>query len=84
MEKIIVRNEVLQRVQQEGNTLRTIKRMNVKFIVHMLLEECPLKHVTYGKIQETIEMVGRQKGDVNSFYMSLQKRENIGNLWIKN
>jgi hypothetical protein len=84
MEKIIVRNELLQRVQQEGNTLRTIKRMNVKFIVRKLRGECPLKHVTYGKIQGTIEMVGRQKGDVNIFRMSLQKRENIGNLWIKN
>jgi len=45
-----MRNEVLQRVQEERNNLRTIKRRNVKFIVHMLRGECLLKHVTYVKI----------------------------------
>jgi len=49
----------------------------------MLCGECPLKHVTYGKIQGRIEVTGRQKGDVNSFWKSLQKRENTGNLEIK-
>jgi len=80
MVKIIVRNEVLQRVEEERNILRTIKRRKVKFIVHMQHEEIPLKPVTYGKTQGRIEVTGRQKGDVNSFWRSLQKGKDRGNL----
>jgi hypothetical protein len=47
--------EVLHRVKEERNTLRTIKKRKANWIGHMLRRNCLLKHVTEGK-------TGRQKG----------------------
>jgi replicative superfamily II helicase len=48
-----VRNEeVLQRVKEERNILRTIKRRKANWIGHMLCRNCLLKHVIEGKREE--------------------------------
>jgi hypothetical protein len=42
-----------EEVKEDRNTLRTIKRRNVHWIGHILRRNCRLKHVIYGKIEET-------------------------------
>jgi hypothetical protein len=57
MEKISwtdrVRNEVLHRVKEERNILRTIKRRKANWIGNILRRNCLLKHVIEGKIDGT-------------------------------
>jgi len=48
---------VLQRVEEEKNVLRTIKRMKVNWIAHILCGNCLLKHDIEGKIEETVEVI---------------------------
>jgi hypothetical protein len=54
MEKISwadrVRNEALERVEEERNILQTVKRRKSKMIGHILRRNCLLKHVIGGKI----------------------------------
>jgi len=54
MEKIIwadrVRNEALERVEEEKNILQTVKRKKANLIDHILRRNCLLKHVIEGKI----------------------------------
>ena len=45
--------EVLQRVKQERNILRTAKRRKGNWIGHVLRGNCLLKHVIEGKIIRT-------------------------------
>jgi hypothetical protein len=53
-----VRNEeVLHRVK-ENNILNRIKRSKGKWIGHIILRNCLIKHVTEGKIEERIEVIG--------------------------
>jgi hypothetical protein len=48
-----VRNEeVLTRVEEERNILRTIKRQEARWIGHILRRNCLLKHTNEGKIEE--------------------------------
>jgi hypothetical protein len=66
MEKISwtdrVRNEeVLHRVKEEGNILRTIKRRKANWIGHILRRNCLLKHIIEGKLKGRIEMTGRRR-----------------------
>jgi hypothetical protein len=65
MEKISwtrrVRNEeVLQRVKEERNNLKTIKRRKASWIGHFLRRNCLLKHVIEGEIYGRIEVTGRR------------------------
>jgi hypothetical protein len=56
-----VRNEeVWQRVKEERNIKHTVKRKKTNWIGHILHRNCPLKHVTEGKIQGRIEQMGRR------------------------
>jgi len=56
-----VRNEeVLARVEEERNVLRAIKRQKAKWIGHILLRNCLLKHTNEGKIEERKEVMGRR------------------------
>jgi hypothetical protein len=48
-----VRNEVLQRVKEEINMLHTINRRKDKWICHILLRNCLLRHFIEGKIEGT-------------------------------
>jgi hypothetical protein len=52
--------EVLYRVKEERNIIHTIKRRKANWIGHILHRNCLLKHVTEGKIEEEIEVTGRQ------------------------
>jgi hypothetical protein len=66
MEKISwtdrVRNdEVLHRVKKERNILHTVKRRKAIWIDHILCRNCPLKHITEGKTEVGIKVMGRQK-----------------------
>jgi hypothetical protein len=64
MEKISwtdrVRNEILHRVQEEKNTLYTIKRKKANWIGRILRRNSLLKHVIEGKLEGRIEMTGRR------------------------
>jgi hypothetical protein len=65
MEKIIwtdyVRNqEILHRVKEKRNILRTIKRRKANWNGHILRTNCLLKHVIEGKLEGRIEMTGRR------------------------
>jgi hypothetical protein len=51
--------EVLHRVKEERNVLRTIKRRTANRIGHFLRRNCLLKHIVEEKI-ERIEVTGRQ------------------------
>jgi hypothetical protein len=46
-----VRNEVLQRVKEEWNIIKTVKRRKGSWIGHILLRNYLLEHVIEGKIQ---------------------------------
>jgi hypothetical protein len=63
MEKISwtdrVRNEeVLHRVNEERNIVRTIQGRKANWIGHILRRNCLLKHVIEGKLEGRIEMTG--------------------------
>jgi hypothetical protein len=53
--------EVLHRVQEERNTLHTIKRSKAKEIGHILRRNCLLKHVIEGKMEGRIEVMGKRR-----------------------
>jgi hypothetical protein len=55
-----VRNEVLNRVKEEGNILQTKKLRKANWIGHILRKNCLLIHVTEGKIEEKLEVIGRR------------------------
>jgi hypothetical protein len=61
MEKICwtdrVRNEVLHRVKEERNVLRTIKR-RANWLGHILHRNCLLKHIIEVKVKGRIEVTG--------------------------
>jgi hypothetical protein len=64
MEKISwmdrVRNEdVLHRLKEERNVLRTIKRRKANWIGHILHRNCLLKRVIVGMVDRRVEMMGR-------------------------
>jgi hypothetical protein len=46
-----VRNKVLKRVEEERNTVHTMKIRNDNRIDHFLRRNCLLKHVIEGKIE---------------------------------
>jgi len=55
-----VRNEeVLQRVKEERNILQTMKRRKANWIGHILCRNCLRKHITEGKLEGSIEVMGR-------------------------
>ena len=57
-----VRNEeVLHRVKEKRNIIRTIKSRKANWIGHILCRNCLLKHVIEGKIEGRVEVTGRPK-----------------------
>jgi hypothetical protein len=74
-----VRNEVLHRVKEDRNILHTIKRRKANWIGHILRRNCLLKQVIEGKLEGRIEMTGRRRKDVSSYWMTLRKREDTVN-----
>ena len=58
-----MRNEVLQRVEEDRNILHTTKRIKANPIGYTLRRNCRLKHVTEGKTEGRTEVTGtRGKG----------------------
>jgi hypothetical protein len=55
-----VRNEVLSKIKEEGNTIQTIKRRKANWIGHILHRNCLLKHVIAGKVEGRIKVTGRR------------------------
>jgi hypothetical protein len=53
-------DEVLQRVKEDRNILQTRKEWKAKWIFHILLRKCLLKHVTEGKIEGWIKVTARE------------------------
>jgi hypothetical protein len=56
-----VRNEVLQRVEEERNILQTIKRRKANWIGHIMHRNCLLKHTVQGKVGRRSEGDMRRK-----------------------
>jgi hypothetical protein len=55
-----VRNEeVRQRVKEERNTLHRIKIRRATWIGLVLCRNCLLKHVTEGRVEGMVEVMGR-------------------------
>jgi hypothetical protein len=52
--------EVLQRVTEERNVLRTVKSRKANWIGYVLRRNCLLKDVSEGKIGGRIEVTGRR------------------------
>jgi hypothetical protein len=70
-----VRNEeVLRRVKEERNILRTIKRRKTNWIGHTLRRNCFLEHVIEGKWKGKKE----EEEEVSSYLMTLRRREETG------
>jgi hypothetical protein len=65
MEKIIwndrVTNEVLRRVNEERNILRTVTRRKANWVSYILRKKCLPKHVTEVKLEGRIEMSERRR-----------------------
>ena len=65
MEKIswtdhVGNEDVLLRVKEQRNILHEIRKRKANWIGHILRRNCLLQRVTEGKIQEGIEVTGRQ------------------------
>ena len=57
-----VRNEeVLLRVNEQRNILHEIRKRKANWIGHMLRRKYLLKHLTEGKVEERIDVMGRQR-----------------------
>jgi hypothetical protein len=54
-----VRKEVLQRINEGRNNLRTIKRRKANWIGHILRGNCLIKYVIEGEIEGRIEVTKR-------------------------
>jgi hypothetical protein len=67
--------KALRRAKEEGNILDTTKRRKVNWISHILRRNCHLKHVFEGKVLGRIEITGKEGEEVNSYWMTLRKRQ---------
>ena len=74
--------EVLHEVSEERNSLYTciIKRREINWIGHIFFRNCLLKHVIEKKkLEWGIEVTGRRRNYVCSYWMISRKREDTGN-----
>jgi len=60
-------------------SLHAIKKRSANWIGQILHSNCILKHVIEGKIEERIEMTGRQGRRRKQLLTTLRKREDTGN-----
>ena len=56
-----VKNEELQSLKEERNSLYTIKQRKTNCIGHMLRRNCLLKHVNEIEIEERTELTARRR-----------------------
>jgi hypothetical protein len=62
MEKISWSDDVkrvLRNIKEERNIPHTLKRRKVNRTGHILSSNCLLKHITAGKLEGRMEMIGR-------------------------
>jgi hypothetical protein len=60
LDRSVQNEEVLHRVKEERNTLRTVKRRKANRIGHILRRKCLLEYITEGKREGKIEVIGRR------------------------
>jgi hypothetical protein len=65
--------------REARNMLQTIERRTGNLISHILCRNSLLKHVIEGRIGGRIEVMERQGRRRESYWMTLRKREDIGN-----
>ena len=65
------------------NNLNTIKRRKGNWIDHTLRRNWHLKHIIENKIEGAMDVTGRNEENVNSYWVTLRKRENSGNWKMK-
>ena len=70
---------MLQRVKEEMNILRTTKLRKANWIGYILHRNCLRKHVIEGKIEERIQVTGKEEEDVSSYCINARTREDTGN-----
>jgi len=71
--------EVLQRVEEVRNILRTTKRRKANWISHVLRRNCLRKHVIEIKAERRIEVTGRQGRRRKQLLDDIKKREDAVN-----
>jgi hypothetical protein len=69
--------EVLHRVKEDRNVLRTIKRRKADWIGHSLRMNCCIKRVIEGRIEGRIEVMGRRGRRRNQLQDHLEKRDTV-------
>jgi len=52
--------ELLYRINEEGNIIQTLKRKGINWIDHILRGNCLAKHVIEGKVEGKVEVTGRR------------------------
>jgi hypothetical protein len=76
-----VRNEeVLLRVKKQRNILHEIRKRKLNWIGHILRRNCLLQRVIKGKIQEGIEVTGRQRRRRRKLLDDLKERRGYSHL----
>jgi len=73
------KNEVLHGVKGAGNTLCTVNRRKDNWIGHILHRNSLPEHITKGKIEERIEVIGRQGIRHKQTLDTTRKQEDSGN-----
>jgi len=73
-----VKNEVLQRANDERNILNTIKRKEPDWIGLILHRNYPLKNVIDGKMEGKYKGREDEEEDVPRYWMALKNREDTG------
>ena len=61
------------------NGLCTIKIRMTDMIGHSSHWNCLLKHVIEGKIEERIQVMGKEEEDIRSYWITLRELEVTGN-----
>jgi len=73
-----VKNEVLHRVEEERNIVRTTRRWKANRIGHNLHGNWLLKHVTERKIEGRIDVTGRRGRPSKQLLNDFKERDDTG------
>ena len=68
---------MLHRANHKGSIVQTVSRKRPNWIGHILFRNCLLKHVTEGKIEGRIEVIGRRGGRRKQLLDDLKGKEMI-------
>ena len=71
--------EVLHRVKEEGNVIRTVKRRKATWTGHILRRNCRLNHFIEGKIEGT----GRRGRYVSGYWLTLTLRRLMSYIYME-